>query len=178
MTDYIAQAIEPLRQAAIDNATQKARAFLIKVSDALAANDGDARKAAPYPHGMDSNYMAKKGWHNQVIMCSKDDNKARNNYAAVPKNPDYRKMDFEVSKRFVEKFQQEASIEFDSYVAKLKEKIGEVTSAQVSGDFVWSHSILTVTKEDGSVEKWKTQMIINVSKHGKLFNQFPTRKMK
>jgi hypothetical protein len=33
-----------------------------------------------------------------------------------------------------------------------------------------------VTK-GGTVERWKTQQIVNVSRLGKLFNQWPTRQL-
>ncbi|MGL6228619.1 MAG: hypothetical protein ACRC3J_05325 [Culicoidibacterales bacterium] len=69
-----------------------------------------------------------------------------------------------------------ASVSFDAYVAKLESKVGECDTAVLDGS-LWHGSVLTVTKND-VVEKWKTQMIINVSSLGKLFNQFPTRKMK
>ena len=43
---------------------------------------------------------------------------------------------------------------------------------------MWGYSVLTVTKEDGSVERWKTQQIMNISVLGLLFAQWPSRKMK
>lgn len=70
----------------------------------------------------------------------------------------------------------ETASSFDAYVEKLISKIGDCDSAEFSGH-LWSHSVLTVVK-GSNTEKWKTQMIINVSCLGKLFNQFPTRKMK
>jgi len=80
--------------------------------------------------------------------------------------------------RFIKIAKEDAAIQYDEFVAKLVIKIGKVTDATLFGNHVWSFSILTVTKEDGSIEKWKTQMIVNISKLGKLFNQWPTRKMK
>ena len=34
------------------------------------------------------------------------------------------------------------------------------------------------THADGTTHQWRTEMIINVSKLGALFNQWPTRKLK
>lgn len=72
---------------------------------------------------------------------------------------------------------RESQTSFDSYVGKLAGKIGKVVvSATLCGD-PWTGSILTVTDSNGVTEKWATRIIINVSIHGKLFNQFPTRKL-
>ena len=43
---------------------------------------------------------------------------------------------------------------------------------------MWSYSFLYVTTPSNGDQCWKTQQIINQSKLGKLFNQFPTRKIK
>lgn len=67
---------------------------------------------------------------------------------------------------------------YDSWVYKLVQKIGKpVADAEVSGD-PWTGSTITVTTRDGEQQKWNTQMIINRSKLGKMFNQFPTRRAK
>ena len=70
----------------------------------------------------------------------------------------------------------ETASSFDAYVEKLISKIGDCDSAELTGH-LWTHSVLTIVK-GSNTEQWKTQMIINVSCLGKLFNQFPTRKMK
>ena len=67
---------------------------------------------------------------------------------------------------------------YDAWVYKLVQKIGKpVTQAQVSGD-PWTGSTISVTTNDGEQQTWNTKMILNTSKLGKVFNQFPTRKMK
>lgn len=68
-----------------------------------------------------------------------------------------------------------AGAEFDAYVGKLEAKVGECDTASIEG-WLWNYSILTVRKGD-QVERWKTQQIVNVSVLGKLFNQWPTRKI-
>lgn len=70
-----------------------------------------------------------------------------------------------------------AAARYDAFVRKLAGKIGEVQDATLTGNHVWSHSLLTVTPPDGSQETWKTQQIVNVSKLGKPFNQWPSRKL-
>jgi hypothetical protein len=80
--------------------------------------------------------------------------------------------------RRVQQTRDAMATDFDGYVNKLSTKIGEgVVSAEITGR-LWDYSTLTVTKNDGSVERWRTQQIINVSCLGKLFNQWPTRRSK
>jgi hypothetical protein len=68
--------------------------------------------------------------------------------------------------------------DFDAYAAKLAGKIGlPITSAELTGQ-LWNYSFLQVEVEEGGEkgsQVWKTQMILNVSYLGKLFNQWPTR---
>ena len=78
---------------------------------------------------------------------------------------------------FLKQVALDAAADFDAYVGKLTKKVGDVVSAKVEGA-LWQGSRLTVTKADGSIERWNTQQIINVSVLGKLFNQWPTRKQK
>ncbi|MNE44768.1 hypothetical protein D3C80_1390130 [compost metagenome] len=94
------------------------------------------------------------------------------------RDPDPARMSPNGCALFVKQAQENASAQYDAFIAKLEAKIGEVTAAILSGEHVWGHSILTVTKADGTTEKWKTQMIVNVSVLGNLFNQWPTRKVK
>lgn len=70
-----------------------------------------------------------------------------------------------------------AAMDYEAFVYKLVEqKVGDHTAAElVPMQGIWTHSILTVTKKDGTVEQWETKRIINRSVHGKLFFQWPTR---
>ena len=70
-----------------------------------------------------------------------------------------------------------AEASFDEWVAKMVQKIGkDVKSATMTGN-PWTGSVLRVETVDGESQVWKTQMIINSSKYGKMFNQFPSRRM-
>lgn len=82
----------------------------------------------------------------------------------------------EMIERFIDEVKEATGGSFDAYVAKLVAKVGDCDSASVEG-YLWQYSILTVTKGE-TVERWKTQQIVNVSCLGKAFNQWPTRKMK
>lgn len=78
---------------------------------------------------------------------------------------------------YVRQQRQGAADSYDAWVYKLVQKIGKpVTDADVSGD-PWHNSRITVKCRDGEVQTWVTRMILNTSKLGKVFNQFPTRRV-
>ncbi len=59
------------------------------------------------------------------------------------------------------------------------EKAESIKAATYSGSRnPWSYSLIQITFNDGTTGTLSTQMIINVSPLGKLFNQFPTRLVK
>lgn len=69
-----------------------------------------------------------------------------------------------------------AAKSYDAWTYKLIQKIGKpVVQAEVTGD-PWMGSTITVKTNDGDTQRWDTKMIINFSKYGKAFNQFPTRR--
>ena len=75
----------------------------------------------------------------------------------------------------VEEAGRYAEASFDAWVEKMVQKIGETTvSAKMTGS-AWTGSTLTVVTESGNTQIWNTKIIINQSKYGKLFNQFPSR---
>lgn len=86
--------------------------------------------------------------------------------------------DIEKYGRWLDGYRRAAEAEVDSYVIKLAGKIGKpVVSGSVNGD-LWQGSTLTVAIA-GSTEsqRWTTKCIINQSCLGKLFNQWPTRRL-
>lgn len=80
--------------------------------------------------------------------------------------------------RFIEMCADMAASQYDQYIYKLNEKVGPHKAASLEGNHVWGDSYLTVETETGEIDVWHTQMILNHSKHGLAFNQFPTRKIK
>ena len=69
-----------------------------------------------------------------------------------------------------------AHADYMAWVHKMVQKIGKpVTHAEMTGN-PWKGSTIKVTTDDGEEQVWITTMIINQSKYGKLFNQFPSRK--
>ena len=79
--------------------------------------------------------------------------------------------------RLIDNAVKEAELNYLDYITKLENKIGvTVKTATLVGN-LWSGSILTVATTEGT-QRWNTKIIINQSKYGKLFNQFPSRKLK
>lgn len=179
---HIAKAVEPVRAEAIARATKEAFAVIARVEKELAEAGGDREKSAPYPNSRfcdKRSFNIKLGKYTLVRMLTEQDVEP-GAYVGSRSfgSPDPARMSPEGCAHFVKRAQEDASAQYDAFIAKLEAKIGEVTEATLKGEHVWGHSILTVTKADGSVERWKTQMIVNVSVLGNLFNQWPTRKVK
>lgn len=171
----IETAVLPLKAAAIERARARAVEIIETMREQLAAVDFDLNKAAPYPNSGIGRpayqaAMSRRQMFQRVFRPTQCSRKMS--------DPDTVYLNEECRDLFIQHAGENAAFEYDAFVAKLNAKIGEVVAAELEGNHVWGHSILRVTKADGSKENWKTQMIINVSKLGKLFNQFPTRKVK
>lgn len=171
-------AVAPLKEAAIERAEQDALATIEHIRKELAEGDNDINAVAPYPmssYGM-KYYLDRYKYDlfHSVVKGDPDKGYQSNN----GKRPYYVVIDAGRCQKFVERRKREAAEQYDEFVAKLIGKIGHVSQAILDGNHVWAHSTLTVTKLDGTIERWKTQQIVNVSKLGKHFNQWPTRKLK
>lgn len=174
--NLIEAAVSHLRESAIDRAAKEAQKVIDSVKKTLSENNWDAQICAPFPNFRNSaaEHAKGKSRHELFRMITEPfDSMSR-----TPRSPDIRKVSEERESRFIENAKHDAGIQYDAFVAKLVAKVGEVTEANLMGEHVWGHSLLIVKKTDGSTEKWKTQMIVNVSKLNKLFNQWPTRKVK
>jgi hypothetical protein len=67
---------------------------------------------------------------------------------------------------------------YRDFMEKMIQKIGKpVVDATMTGS-IWTNAVLHVTTDDGEEQSWKTQMILNFSKYQKMFNQFPSRRIK
>lgn len=171
----IEQAVAPLKDAAIERAEIEAKKIVDKVNEQLTAANNDLQICAPYPRHNGGNVVKYQSEYRKyqlfhsLCRCRQGSHR--------PNDPCYADIDPEYVTKFIENSRSDAALQYDAFIAKLIAKIGSVREATLTGDHVWSFSILTVTKEDGAKENWKTQMIVNVSKLGKLFNQWPTRKV-
>jgi hypothetical protein len=175
MTNKIELAVMPLKTAAIERAEKEAKELVVRYVINLANVGYDLSKVAPYPKSTMSRNdyaiaMARRSTYHMITKVVSG-SRRMNEPEIVEVIPEY-------VVKFIETTKKDAAEQYDAFVAKLIIKIGDVNEATLVGDHVWSYSILTVTKAFGNTEKWKTQMIVNISKLGKLFNQWPTRKVK
>jgi len=178
----IEKVVKPLKKHAIERAKQEAEAAIQRVREDLADAGGDINKAAPYPENFGPNALhgyAREGArlrYQKFHSLVKPDPNHRSSFQRGA--PHFVVIDEDKVVRFIEQRMEWAALDYDAFVAKLVKKIGEVTKAKLHGNHVWDYSTLIVTKPDGEVQAWKTQQIVNHSKLGKPFNQWPTRRLK
>ena len=171
----IATAVEPLRAAAISRAAEYASNVIKTVSERLAECAYALSVAYPRP----SSKLGRAEYFKQkqdLTTASHLVTWRQCSYRVS--EPCYADVDPIKVKKYIEDAKRSASASYDLFIAKLESKIGAHTSATLSGSHVWGHSELTVAIPDGSTQVWRTQMIVNVSKNGLLFNQFPSRQVK
>lgn len=166
----IAAAVAPLKVMAHARATIEALRIVRKVAAKLEAAGWDREIAAPYPRNFDRAKLSRAKLVGSLTATASGTHR--------PGTPCIVTMNLAGISRFIQAAQDNAAAQFDSYVAKLDRKVGTVTEAKLTGANIWGHSMLRVVTEAGEAQNWKTQMILNVSKLGTLFNQFPTRKVK
>lgn len=173
----IATAIAPLRDAAIADANAQYDLMVAKAVAKLEAAGWDLDVAAPRPNGnMDrGDYMRMRavcGFFSSItrpLTCGRRIDE-----------PDMVALDEARIEKVRGQVKAEAGASFEAYAAKLEKKVGAVVAAELMGDSagLWSYSVLTVTLADGTVQRWKTQRILNCSGLGTLFHQWPTRLIK
>lgn len=176
-------AVAPLRNFAMNTAEERARSIIADIATELAKNGWDINAAAPFP-----GYHETKGWsqfakdiarlkYNRFHVITISDRSRPVDYSRNA--PSFVVMSPERIEKFVQDAREFAAAQYDMFVLKLNRKIGAHSTATLEGNHVWGESFLTVTFDDGKpIEVWKTQQIWNVSKLGKDFPQWPSRKMK
>lgn len=194
-TNPIAEAVEPRRTAAVDRAAEAARAYVDRCIAELEAKGWDLNAVAPRARSTMSrrDYQIAQGKRAGFRAITKTtaprpDDVAAYDYRkeAARENgtiPDVVVLDPKGVQDFILARRLEADLQFSSYISKLTGKVNDgatsaVTAAELDSGALWSFSHLTVTRADATVERWRTQMILNVSVLGKLFNQWPTRRVK
>lgn len=176
MTNVIETAVAPMKAEAMNRAEKHARELVAKAAAELAQAGFDLNIVAPYPKswGADSreyNVKLAKYRFFGVITTWRAASYRMN-------EPHFADINAAKVEKLVADAREDAAFQYEAFVAKLNSKIGPATAARLEGNHVWGHSYLHVTTAAGEQQIWKTQMIINVSKLGKIFNQFPTRKVK
>lgn len=171
----IAECLAPFKAQAVERAEQKANKMIARMVVKLEACGWNLDVAAPRP-GTDMSraaYLQLMSTHNFYASITKSVVASRR-----MRDPRIVQLCDALVARFVECTKADAAAQYDGFVAKLQGKVGEHVDATLIGNHVWGYSILTVTLADGTKQRWKTQQIINVSSLGKLFNQWPSRKVR
>lgn len=148
-----------------------------KVLAELAEDGMDAEKRFAYPHGA----MSKKAYREQerrYSLCS-----AYTRSTTVSRSmhdPDIRVAKPDNVERIAEQAAKMAKDALESFCVKLAGKIDLTGIAAVSAKYIggtnpWGWTHLLVNPDKTTEQIWRTKMIINISVHGKLFNQWPTR---
>jgi hypothetical protein len=183
MTNPIAAAVAPLKDRAIAGATEAAKKQIERIHAKLAEHGWDVDKAAPRGRSMkDSKAVYRQKNAEHQLFWAVTELVPRTTYAVNP--PSIMRPSAEREAKFIAEAQADAAAQYEAFVAKLTAKVTEslgsepVAAELFSMGGVWGYSTVRVTAADGRVENWKTQQIINVSVLGKLFNQWPTRKVK
>ncbi len=177
-TTPIAEAVKPMRDPAVAAAEAAVLAKVESLAARLAAADWNLDAVAPRGKLWTANYQAAQRLRDFVTALFETD-QARSGVTRRPGDPVFVKRSEERVARTVEMAREQAAAQFDAYVAKLEHKVGDVLEAVVCDrGSLWEHSTLRVTKADGSVEFWRTQRILNFSRHGLPYHQWPTRKVK
>lgn len=179
----ITAAVEHLKESALERAEEETIALADRYQAALNDAGWDLEVAFPNPDAS-RNFIADnrsiKARRNMATRFTRHD-ATRSQPSRRMKVHNYRIWCPDSVAAMVKEARERASQQYDAFIAKLASKVeqdGPVAEVILTGSHVWGHSTLTVCHVDGRVHKWRTEMIINVSKLGTLFNQWPTRKLK
>lgn len=184
VNEQITAALEPTRNFIIASVKQHTLNRVALVYAKLEAADWDLKKAFPLNYNSyaikverEANAFAKEftrvpdGW---VSSCRPNEPQPRLAYS-----------DKQNDARAQTKAEKYAAELLTGYAAKLTKKVAdfaegvEVVSCEYKGGGdPWGHSFINVKLANGNAFTLKTQIILNVSKLGTLFNQFPTRLVK
>jgi len=169
----VAAAVAHLKDEAIQAAAHEAVRTIEREAKILDEAAHDFGNPAPFPRSFNlgrEEYLKKKAHYTLVSSLVSLRSTGINKWDAALSDAK--------TARFVELAKEEAAAAYDLYVMKLVGKIGPCKTAKLVGNHIWSKSTLVVTFEDKLPEKWTTRTIINISKLGKVFLQWPTRKIK
>jgi len=174
-TDILTRVTMGYRQEVLERATHYASDYVARVTRNLELHGNDLNVVAPLPTSkMDRAEYAEK----KAARCSIE---ALVDHAAVSRrmgDPCIVSVNPAKAERYIAQSRAAAIASVEAFIAKLAGKVGDIMLAVSDGAPVWHGSVLTVVKPDGTIERWRTEMIVNVSALGKMFNQWPTRRIK
>lgn len=182
-THPIACAVMPVKAEAVERAKKVAQDTITQVLVELEAHGWDLNKAAPQPAATmrRADYQRAKSTRSLYESLTKPAPGTDTLPWYRPGAPMIRVRNEKSEAGFVKLAGEEAAVQYDAFVLKLVAKAdpkGECYGAKLDGSHVWGYSTLTVWRHNESAERWRTHTIVNVSKLGKVFNQWPTRKVK
>jgi hypothetical protein len=161
------------------------KALVERLAKRIEAGGFDLKNVCPHPDGRVGRIEYRKAVairHTYLSVTSADKARGADRMFRMS-DPEYVVMDEQKIARFIEQRLQAARDEFDAFVCKIEGKLaeqglGQVEDAELEGEYVWGHSVLTIRFSGGGVQRWKTKMIVNYSIYDLAFNQWPTRLMK
>lgn len=186
--NLVEQAIEQIRLETVNYVVNSAKNYVDRVIELLRNADWDLDVAYPYPKSYGPNAV----YDRKVYKTMLDKRNFAHSLTVTDKvrTPAYRRTDDhlfvefnqELVNHYLEGVRKMADQQFVDFTYKLTQKISlDNVSSIVLDDLFkwpWEQSILHVIRNDGTKEKWKTQIIVKTSCLGKVFNQWPTRKVK
>ena len=180
--DLITAALAPTRDSIVEGTVEILETRAASAVAKLKEFDLDAKKAFPINYNGYSVNADKAARNFALTTVAKIDKDRRG--VGSPRDPMFviLRDALEVSEIIDSAANRHADDLLLSYAGKLTAKVEEkggdrkLASVRYNGSFdPWGKSSLTATFEDGSSFILTTRIIVNVSKLGKLFNQFPTR---
>ena len=146
----------------------------------LAVDGWDANKRYSYPSGS----MGRERYFLQKFrydLCQLYTENAGNGFRGMH-DPDIRNPRTDNATKIDRRAAKAAKDSLAGFVVKMTGKVdalrvetGVKSISYQGGLDPWGHSHITVELTNGDRQLWRTQMIVNVSCLGKLFNQWPTR---
>lgn len=140
----------------------------------------DAGKAFPYPESRLSRaeFAEAKALYDFARAVTRSDTERQGVFAT---DPVFRLWDASAADRALALAKRTVREEFEAFVAKLAGKLGngvaEIKCRTPAPDGLWAFSEVEVKRANGTFETWRTQVVLNTSKYGRPFLQWPTRKI-
>ena len=139
--------------------------------------NGGLSKVAPYPSMSDFTSDRTSILAGKRVTTRHFDEAGYN--GAKEKHESYKMFVTMKREEYVEMNGKQAHESFMAWICKMAAKIGKkVLKADMTGVDPWAESVLAVETEGGDEQIWHTRMIINRSKYGKMFHQFPSRRVR
>ncbi len=167
----VAAAVAPIKADAIAHAETYATKTVARIRAELEEANWDIELVAPYPRTYAHDYHGAKSRRLMFDAVTKWTVASHR-----PGTPLFVTMPDKLVENFIRQNKEAAAAQYDLFVMKLEGKVGAHTAARLEGNHVWGWSHLYVETEAGT-QVWKTQQILNVSKLGKVFPQWPSRKV-